>query len=94
MAQDYRTAAPRIADIEPLPIGPSAKCPACKTKRLTYSDGDHNPQSKLPAPRACTAQNRVRISWFRSCQESGAHLHESCDNCGHSWLSLFAEVRS
>jgi hypothetical protein len=85
----YRLPSPRVEDAETLPPGPTKQCPACKTKRLTYSDGDHNPTSKLAKPRACCADKRVSLGWFSKCQVGGAHLHESCENCGHEWLSAF-----
>jgi hypothetical protein len=89
-AHSYRNAAERIEDAETLPVGPAKRCPACKTERLTHSSGEHNPYSKLPAPRACSPAKRVSIDWFNRCSIKGSHLHESCTNCGHEWLSHFA----
>lgn len=85
----YRTGAPKVDDAEILPIGPAKRCIACRTERTLFSTGETSPSSMLPAPRACSPRSRVLVGFFSRCSVDGEHLHESCKNCGHEWLSRF-----
>jgi len=104
LVNPHRTIAPRIEDAPTLPKGPSQACPACgeaaipmrvdtslkEDKNYAYKELGRHPKSPLPRPRACSPAKRVRVRFFRRCNVSGSHLHESCKNCGHEWLTSFA----
>ena len=102
----YRVPGQRPEDgPEPLPKGPAMVCPACgtqaifklrnaverKTGKATSARIGHADKSGLRQPRACTSAARVRLGWFRRCEEPGSHLHEQCKVCGLEWLTAFAE---
>lgn len=99
VAMTYRSPSPRVEDVEALPVGPCAKCVACgalaigefqrfraEEERVLVRRAKESP---LPWPRSCTPARRVSTGIFRRCKVDGSHLHESCENCGHEWLSAF-----
>lgn len=105
-ANSYRKAAERVEDVETLPIGPAKKCPACQFGRIIVDDTGkkkldaeltsayqamaYHITSPILTPRACSPAKRISIGLFSRCRIDGNHLHESCKNCGHEWLSRFA----
>lgn len=83
----YRTSAPTLARIlrhptyeKPIPRG--GNCPACGR---TDKDVVHYAVIK---PRYCTG------SWWRFWRRcpDGAHIHQHCIVCGHSWTTGLAGV--
>jgi uncharacterized OB-fold protein len=87
---------------EDLSVGPSSECPACGIEAVgrfveAKRDGvdvetvvGRDPSSPLPWPTACSAGARVEIGWFHRCSRKDRHFHETCNACGHKWLSAFS----
>lgn len=84
---------PVLDPISPL-VGVQDICPMCGAKTRHYieeiSRGDI--LAGPGRPRACSPENRIHTRWWRRCSIEGAHLHQSCVTCKHSWTSLPAKA--